>query len=165
MRWRVAPHPLRHPVADPVASGGSSWVWYTSFEVPPAPHASGATGWLPHIKDPKYGRQPSKVHQIQTGGYVAIVWCPGLDIWDDLYTVADWLINSRAERHPGLLLSAQQMIEWFNIQNDVFGNGLEVQTHFSKLFVDFYDNIRQAEATTTLADDAGGGLHRPAPRK
>ncbi|KAJ6550313.1 hypothetical protein B0H19DRAFT_1074172 [Mycena capillaripes] len=47
MRWRVAPHPLRHPVADPVASGGSSWVWYTSFEVPPAPHASGATGWLP----------------------------------------------------------------------------------------------------------------------
>ncbi|KAJ6479861.1 hypothetical protein C8R45DRAFT_933648 [Mycena sanguinolenta] len=29
-----------------MTSGGSFWVGYTSFEAPPTPHASGATGWL-----------------------------------------------------------------------------------------------------------------------
>jgi hypothetical protein len=40
----------RHLVADLISSGtagGSFWVGYTSFRAPPAPHASGATGWLP----------------------------------------------------------------------------------------------------------------------
>ncbi|KAJ6559574.1 hypothetical protein B0H19DRAFT_1234235 [Mycena capillaripes] len=66
----------RHPVADPVASGGSFWVWCTSFEAPPAPHASGATGWLPvaHRKVSNTAQSGPGIAAFETRK-ACLVWC------------------------------------------------------------------------------------------
>ncbi|KAJ6524204.1 hypothetical protein B0H19DRAFT_1085416 [Mycena capillaripes] len=55
--------------------------------------------------------------------------------------VADWLINSRAEHHPGLQLSPERLSALFKMKNYALGE-------------------RQAEASTIMADDAGRGHHQ-----